>query len=181
MVYGFAKQSGGDLSITSTENLGTEVTISLPTASAAHKPTDDIIVSEPPVAKSSAKVLVIEDQPEVRDVLRRLLESLGLEVAIAVDGASGREHLIQHGAPNLLITDIVMPGEVSGLDIAAFAQERFPRLAILIISGYTESNTSHFPFLRKPFTLAELRGKVTTMLAEPAEPIAFRPRDANQA
>lgn len=165
MVYGFVKQSGGDLNITSTANLGTEVTISLPTAAPSSQPNVNILVSEPAPIPTHAKVLVVEDQSEVRDVLQRLLESLGLDVSIAVTGDAGKEVLLEQGEPDLLITDIVMPGDTNGYALAAFAQERYPNLAILIISGYSESHDSEWPFLHKPFSLTELRDKVTTLLA----------------
>lgn len=169
MVFGFVKQSGGDLHITSTENLGTEVTISLPTTSAASQPNVSRLISEPALMPQKAKVLVVEDQREVRDVLQRLLESLGLVVSIATSGDEGKRVLAEQGEPDLLITDIVMPGETSGYDLAAFAQERFPQLAILIISGYSESHDSEWPFLHKPFSLNELREKVTQLLARKAK------------
>lgn len=170
MVFGFVKQSGGDLNITSTENLGTEVTISLPTAAPTSKPDVHVLSSEPPSIPAHAKVLVVEDQQEVRDVLQRLLESLGLEVTIAISGDAGIQVLLDHGEPDLLITDIVMPGETSGYELAAFAQERYPELAILTISGYSESHDSEWPFLHKPFSLNELRDKVTALLAPRSRP-----------
>jgi signal transduction histidine kinase len=179
MVFGFVKQSGGDLNITSTENLGTEVTISLPTAAPSSQPNVDILVSEPVAIPAHAKVLVVEDQQEVRDVLQRLLESLGLELSISVTGDAGKQVLIDQGEPDLLITDIVMPGDTSGYALAAFAQERYPNLAILIISGYSESHDSEWPFLHKPFSLNELRDKVTALLApqiQPATTLAPQPR-----
>lgn len=164
MVYGFVKQSGGDLNITSTENLGTEVTISLPIVDANSEPEIDTLVSQPTALPAHAKVLVVEDQKEVRDVLQRLLESLGLDVSIAISGDAGKQMLIDEEVPDLLITDIVMPGDTSGYELAAFAQQRCPNLAILIISGYSESHDNEWPFLHKPFSLNELRGKVTTLL-----------------
>lgn len=165
MVFGFVKQSGGDLNITSTENLGTEVTISLPTVDANSEPETDIRASQPTALPAHAKVLVVEDQKEVRDVLQRLLESLGLDVSIAISGDAGKQMLIDEEVPDLLITDIVMPGDTSGYELAAFAQQRCPNLAILIISGYSESHDNEWPFLHKPFSLNELRDKVTRLLA----------------
>ncbi len=168
MVFGFVKQSGGDLNITSTENLGTEVTISLPTVDVDSEPENDLLVTQPMALPAHAKVLVVEDQKEVRDVLQRLLESLGLDVSIAISGDAGKQMLIDNQVPDLLITDIVMPGDTSGYELAAFAQQRCPNLAILIISGYSESHDNEWPFLHKPFSLNELRDKVTRLLAAQA-------------
>jgi len=165
MVYGFAKQSGGDLNITSHEQRGTTVTISLPMAQTQ---ATDVLATLPaePLQELRGRVLVVEDQSDVREVLQRLLESLGLEVAIAVDGDRGRDYLTTQPAPDLLITDIVMPGSFDGHEVAALARKLHPELAILIISGYAKSHDSDFPFLRKPFSLNDLRKTVTELLTQ---------------
>ena len=164
MVYGFAKQSGGDLHIESRPGAGTEVILRLPTLDAQGQ----ILVAEPAqrtlLEAGRARLLVVEDQPQVREVMQRLLESQGFEVDVVVDGDQARRRLEQNPAYDMLITDVVMPGATNGYELSRYAKRRAPDMAVLVISGYAIDHDTGFEFLSKPFSLEELLNTVVDIL-----------------
>lgn len=155
MVEGFSRQSGGDFAIDSTEGQGTKVTIVLP----LHL---DLVISEQGEARSAAAVpqnlsiLVVEDRSTLRQMLKRTLTQLGHEVRTARNGADALAQIDRDGAPRLLITDVVMPGPLRGPDLAETLRQDHPKLAVLLISGYSDDYQGSFRFLRKPFSADEL-------------------------
>lgn len=175
MVYGFVRQSNGHVTIYSEPGLGTSVRIFLPaiavSAEAHHAP--------PPVQahapRGSETILVVEDDPYVRSHVISSLESLGYRVILAADGREALQ-LLQGGAgPDLLFTDIVMPGGVSGWDLAAKARDMLPALRVLFTSGYPQEALTRqgkleeqAPMLSKPYRLAELARRVRETL-DPGE------------
>jgi PAS domain S-box-containing protein len=163
MVYGFARQSGGAVTIVSDPGRGTIVRLFLPLA--ADGPSSDAPRSagndEPAVAGRT--ILVVEDEADVRSVVRRQLESLGHRVLVAE--AAAEALLLLHGpaAPDLLLTDVVLASGMSGVDLAAGARAARPGLPVVFMSGYTavpeaqrRIRETGAPFLSKPFEASQL-------------------------
>ncbi|MDD0976985.1 hybrid sensor histidine kinase/response regulator [Pseudomonas fontis] len=171
MVYGFAQQSGGRASIQSAPGQGTRITVMLPRYQGSLPPQ----VIEQPLPKAQGlgkgeRVLLIDDEPTLRMLIREALEEEGYEVNAAGDAQSGLALLDSLGAIDLLITDIGLPGGFSGRQVASAARARFPQLRTLFITGYTEAAiTDGEPLeegvglLTKPFALETLIDKVTQM------------------
>ncbi|MFL6844146.1 MAG: ATP-binding protein [Allosphingosinicella sp.] len=170
-IFGFARQSGGDVRIDSTPGVGTTVSLYLPrstaVAEAARAPALALDETEPTVAGTS--ILVVEDDPRVSRSTVSALEELGYR---PIACASGREALEilerEQGAIELVITDVMMP-EMTGPELVRAAAARWPSLAILYVTGYVgeaggEELSGH-EILRKPFTVATLARAVAGALA----------------
>jgi PAS domain S-box-containing protein len=172
MVYGFVKQSGGHLTIYSEPDLGTCVRIYLP-ASEGKTPgaTTPIKGAEQPYPRGHETILVTEDDPFVLSHARNCLEGLGYRVLAATDGHEAMG-LIESDEPiDVLFTDIVMPGGISGFDLAEKAIKLRPRLKILMTSGYaieTLQSRGRLPpdraILNKPYRKADLARRLRQVL-----------------
>jgi CheY-like chemotaxis protein len=137
MVYGFAKQSNGYVSIYSEAGLGTTVRIYLPNVAASgQKSSDQISAEEESVPRGHETILVAEDDPFVRSSVIRRIESLGYGVVAAVNGNDALLKLRANPDVDLLFTDIVMPGGMSGWDLADLARQIRPGLPVVFSSGY---------------------------------------------
>ncbi|MBR0830406.1 PAS domain S-box protein [Bradyrhizobium manausense] len=162
MVYGFAKQSNGHVTIYSEPRLGTTVRIYLPAVVA--KTRDLARPAEAQVAPSGSEtVLIVEDDPFVRSYAVMSLGALGYKVIAAVDGKEALQKLASTSQVDLLFTDIVMPGGVNGWELADIARKRRPGLRVLLTSGYaveTLAANGHVQegalILEKPYRKAEL-------------------------
>jgi len=163
MVYGFAQQSGGDLSIDSTTDRGSVVTLTLPMHS-------EPIVIEAEVSapagrpSESIRALLVEDREPLLLMLERTLQQLDIEVTIAKSSDEALAKVRSAGMPDLLISDIVMPGSMDGLKLAQALRSQNEQLAIVLISGYNDSYTGDYVFLHKPFSVSELEESVTEAL-----------------
>ena len=140
MVYGFVRQSGGRAHLTSTEGKGTTCTLLFPLVDGADK---DATSGESAKAISKLigprKVLLVEDMADVRESIKTQLESLGLEVTTAEDATVGLEALLSSGQTfDLLLTDLGLPGEMDGDDLAKVAAEKSPGMKIITMSGYNK-------------------------------------------
>ena len=172
MVYGFASQSGGELHIDSEPDAGTTVTLSLP-LTAAHVQSAAVTVTMPDEPQETgARLLIVEDQPQVRAVMQRLLTSQGFNVDVVADAAAAWDRLQQADNYDLLVTDVVMPGPFNGYELSRRARARQPQLAILVISGYATDHDDDFHFLAKPFSLEQLLSSVQQALRNQAAPTA---------
>jgi PAS domain S-box-containing protein len=172
-IYGFAKQSGGSAIIESTMGQGTTVSLYLPRAEAP-------VIEEAPSSSEQNSVdghgkvvLVVEDQPEVREVIEMALTDQGYRTLAAVDGVSARKLLENNERIDLLLTDVVMPKGVSGIELARQARRLRPDLKILLVSGFPRdldgsagNIPEEFAFLEKPFRLQELAAAVASMFSE---------------
>ncbi|HEY0043025.1 MAG TPA: PAS domain S-box protein [Allosphingosinicella sp.] len=164
-VYGIAQQSGGSVRIESALGEGTTVAILLPVAEAASAaaPSDVAAASAAPRG-GSARVLVIDDDPDVRAFLADSLEGLGHAVVSVASGEEGLERL-QDWRPDLALIDFAMPG-MNGADTARAARALHAALPIVFVTGYAESGQleaalgGNAPVLRKPFTLEALAAAV---------------------
>lgn len=153
-VYGIVEQSGGRITVDTAPSKGTLFEIWLPCCGPPPAPAPAAV--ETPASASpahGARILIVEDQAGVRDLMRDVLSSAGYEVYEAGSGSSALAHCEEDGeAIDLLITDLVMPG-MDGRTLAAALSSRFPALRVLFISGQTEGleESSGMRFLRKPF------------------------------
>ncbi len=178
MVHGFIIQSGGFVTIDSSEGEGTTVTMYLPRCfdgmpdmSADGK--TDAENSGPPLSRGE-RVLVVEDDPDVRAMTVTMLSDLGYETIEASDGHQALALLERTPAPNLLFTDMVLAGGLSGADIARRARTLSPETKILFTSGYADDVLDHetddkdlntVPMVTKPFSKAELAEKLRSVLS----------------
>jgi len=116
------------------------------------------------------RVLLVEDEDTVRNVVARLLKKLGYEVSSAANADEAIAFFDGGGSFDLVVTDIVMPG-LSGIEMSEVLKARFPELRFLFISGYTSRELGTAPaappepFLPKPFTMQELAEEVRKALA----------------
>jgi len=157
-VYGFAHQSGGAVTVASALDRGTTITLYLPRAfaalTAAPEAADATLV--PQVAGT---VLVVEDNREVADVTVGLLEQLGYRTLFS-DNASVALARLQGGEKiDLVLSDIVMPGGMDGIELAAEVRRQFPAIPVLLTSGYSDAARAaelRYAILRKPFELSDL-------------------------
>jgi CheY-like chemotaxis protein len=170
MVYGFAQQSGGHLSIQSREGEGTVVTIYLPAV--AGVPESAPREKTPPeTVDHQARILVVEDEPQVLQFVTAQLIGLGYDVT-AVSTAQDALTLLQAGQPfDLLFSDVVLPKAMSGVDLVKKAHEIRPELKVLLTSGYPQDVFEQHgrpdagtPLLRKPYRRKELAESVRTVL-----------------
>ena len=139
MVYGFAKQSGGHVKIYSEVGHGTTLRVYLPRAKAGAVQSNDSS-SEVPLPTDTATILVVEDNPDVRPVVVAQLKELGYEV-IEAENATVALSILETSSPiDLLFTDIVMPGAMTGDQLAREALRMRPELKVLFTSGFAEAS-----------------------------------------
>jgi len=172
MVYGFAKQSGGSVSIRSTPGEGTSVTLLLARSALQAEVTIEPEAAHEHSGQTGETVLVAEDDDDVRAYTVATLRELGYQVLEAADGPAALAVLEQHeGAPvRLLFTDVVMP-RMSGRELASQARARWPELKVLYTSGYPRDAIMRdgrldlgVELLMKPFTLRSLAARVREIL-----------------
>jgi len=171
-VYGFAKQSGGAARIESQVGKGTTVRIFIPRADGqvvAGAALHEGLHETPPAA---ATILVVEDDPDVREIIVGILSDLGYRTLVATNGPEALAILNRENPVDLLFTDIVMPAGMSGTELARQASRLRPELKVLLSSGYTReanrwrSAAVEFPFIAKPYRPTTLRKKLEEVLAE---------------
>jgi PAS domain S-box-containing protein len=163
-VHGFAHQSGGTVTINTEVGRGTIVTLYLPKAQTEPRP---LATGRSAEGSSGGAVLLIEDNPDVLEVTTSMLHELGFEVT-AASGVEMAMQLAQSRAFDLIISDIVIPGEIDGVALARALRAQQPNIPILLVTGYSETmrNTdADFPVLRKPFDLAELSRATARLIA----------------
>ena len=163
MVYGFARQSGGNLTIDSLIDKGSVVTLSLPLYVAESESSNDKR-SHNESTDNVVRVLVVEDRDFLLHMLERTLEQMGMQVDIASNADDALDIVTATGLPDLLVCDVMMPGSMDGPGLAAVLRERNPDLPILLISGYSETVDPTYGFLRKPFSMTELEQAIDEVL-----------------
>jgi PAS domain S-box-containing protein len=166
-VYGFARQSGGAATIDSQPGKGTTVTLYFPATTEPLEIDADEVVAAP--VERSARILLVEDTDEVAQVTAGLLREFGYDVLRARDGNAALA-LIE-AAPadiDLVLTDLVMPGGLSGLQLARQLRERYAALPIVMTTGYSaaaqEAEREGYEIVRKPYDFRELRKAVAAKL-----------------
>ncbi len=141
MVYGFLRQSGGNITVDSKIGVGTTFKLFLPLANKdSVKSTKSLTeVKNLPQVKYQGTILVVEDDDNVRSVAAHMLVDAGFEVVTARDGNSGLKQFIDHPEIDLVFSDIVMPGGMNGIEMAKRILSRNPNAPILLVTGYTEN------------------------------------------
>jgi PAS domain S-box-containing protein len=170
MIYGFARQSKGHVKIYSEVGHGTTVRLYLPVAEAAPaRPVEDTAALE--VAPGTATILVVEDNNEVRMVAVTILKGLGYRIVEADNGASAMAILRGGERIDLLYTDVIMPGGMSGVALAREARALRPDLPVLFTSGFAGAQIQEIAgpekvedFLIKPVRRQELAHKIREIL-----------------
>jgi len=168
-VYGFAKQSGGTATIQSEPGRGTTIRIYLPATDA---PVDVEKKNEQargePATRMGA-VLLVEDSEEVATILAEYLEQLGFAVDHAWNASEALRNLEGKGPYHLVVTDILMPGSVAGVDLARSVRRNHPEIPILLTTGYSaraqEAVREGFSVLQKPYDLQTLSDAIRDLQA----------------
>ncbi|PBP36151.1 hybrid sensor histidine kinase/response regulator [Pseudomonas syringae] len=176
MVYGFVRQSGGQIRVESVEGQGTSVVMHLPrhTAENAPRAVEPEVIEEPP-HHTSETVLVVDDEPSVRMLVAEVISGLGYNCLEAADAQSGLQILQSDTRIDLLISDIGLPGGMNGREMADAAGDCRPGLPTLFITGYAKTSVLDDCHLRpctqvltKPFGLDALAGRVTGLIGADA-------------
>jgi two-component system NtrC family sensor kinase len=166
-VYGFVMQSGGDVTVASKLEEGTTVTLYFPRSRAAADAAEG--ASADPHAPHHARILVVDDNPEVATVTATLLEQLGYEARVANGPKRALDEIRSGAGYDLVFSDIVMPGGMNGVELALTLRAHDARLPIILATGYHDSVRDNdipaeFPILRKPFKQVELGRVVASLL-----------------
>jgi two-component system, NtrC family, sensor kinase len=158
-VYGFARQSGGGASISTSARRGTAVTLFLPRSfETPAKPRQEIASAA--AAPPAGTVLIVEDNAEVAAVGQDYLEQLGYAVRHAASAQAGLDLLAGEGGIDVVFSDILMPGGMNGLQLADTVRRLYPEIAVLLTTGYSSSAQDAvrrgFAVLQKPYDFAAL-------------------------
>ena len=173
MIHGFMHQSGGHVRLRSEVGQGTTVAIYLPRhLESGTGAADGNEASQSSNRMTSAVVLVVEDEPDVRMIIVEVLSDLGYTVHVAADGRSGLKFLESGTRIDLLLTDVGLPGGMNGRQLADAARQQRPDLSVLFVTGYAESVAASdgrmepgMQVMTKPFSLDALAAKVQGIVA----------------
>lgn len=172
MIYGFVRQSAGQVRIYSEEGDGTMVCLYLPRSDNAPAPTDQHAKSSPERAEQGETVLIVDDEATIRMLVSEILQDLGYDTLEASDGLTAQRIIQSDARIDLLITDVGLPGGMNGRQLADAARESRPDLATLFITGYAENAAlSHGHLgsgqhvLTKPFAMDDLAARVRDLLS----------------
>jgi PAS domain S-box-containing protein len=188
-VYGFVTQSGGHVDIDSRPDAGTTITLYLPARPA---PDTERVAATANVGEqpSTGRVLVVEDDPEVLKVTVESLRTLGYEVLTATDGLSALAILRRDPDIEILLSDVVMPCGLNGVELAREAMRLRPQLRILLASGYPRAalsasggaatGTEEFPFLAKPYRGSELADALRALRGGVKDDAGFAPESSTR-
>jgi PAS domain S-box-containing protein len=180
MVYGFARQSGGQVRIDSIPGQGTEVRLLLPRLAAAMPAPQDVDGDAPlPAASRKGLVLVVDDEADIRNVMAEVLRLQGYTVMEAADAPQALRQLQERGQergrggrPDMLVTDVGLPNGMNGRQLADQVRMLWPQIPVLLVTGYAESTVmrnetlpAQMELLTKPFAMTALAAKVGAMLA----------------
>ncbi len=158
MAYGFAKQSGGGVTIHSQPGQGTTVLLVLPQATP--EPEANLPGEDSDLPHGGELVLLVEDEPNVRRIVRQQLIDLGHPVIEAENGRQALDMIDQILDIAIVVSDVIMPGGLNGRQLAETVLERHPAMRIVLMSGYTDEaaaeGANDLPVLAKPFVRQDL-------------------------
>lgn len=168
MVYGFMRQSGGGVTARNLDEGGAEFALYFPRARGMVDPERTQSVQ---TRGHGERVLMVEDQPQVAELGQAILADLGYAV-VHVPSATDALRLLESDSDfALLFTDIVMPGDMNGVELATTVTGEYPQIPILLTTGYSDraldAESRNFPLVRKPYRRAELAQKIRTLLEGP--------------
>ena len=175
MIYGFAKQSGGQVRIYSEPGEGTTVKIYLPRylGEAVEEAASEIQTSKPTALAQGETVLVVDDEVVVRMLVTETLADLGYHALEAADATAGLKILDSDARIDLLITDVGLPGGMNGRQMADAARRQRPKLRVLFITGYAENAAigngrlePGMQVLSKPFAMEQLAARIRSILKQ---------------
>ncbi|RYD86611.1 MAG: response regulator, partial [Sphingobacteriales bacterium] len=174
MAHGFVHQSGGHIDIESEEGLGTTIHILLPRTDAQLSAKSGATLDTS--KGGSETILVVDDEQDILDNVAAILRDFGYRVLTASSADDAVTRLTEQIRIDLLFTDVIMPGEVSAIELAEKARALHPELRVLFTSGYTENAMIHngrldegINLLSKPYGRAELASAVRTLLSASSE------------
>ncbi len=168
-IYGFAKQSGGEIRVTSAPGEGATFTLYLPRTDRV--PQDEVAAVPDSLADGHGTcVLVVEDNEAVGQFARATLTELGYRTTHAPDGESALKLLAEsNGSFDVVFSDVVMPG-MNGVELARTVRDRYPDLPVVLTSGYSnvlaQEGADGFELLRKPYSMEELSHTLRTVVSE---------------
>lgn len=176
MVYGFAKQSGGSVQISSEVDIGTTIDIFLPAAKEIQSEIQPKIHRSAGLhRKASGKVLIVDDESDLLEVTSSYVKDLGFSVIPASDGNLALRLLESNPDIEFLLTDIVMPGGINGVSLAKQVRKRLPNIKILYMSGFPSGVIADksgieldAPLITKPFSFDELVTAMDDLICEVA-------------
>jgi len=169
MVYGFAKQSGGTVTVASEPGLGTTITLYFPVAEGA---IEAAAAAPRAIDQPGAEtVLVVDDRPEVADLAQAMLEEAGYTVHVSYSPSDALAKMAALGGVDLLFSDVIMPGNMNGVMLAREAIKRHPETKVLLTTGYadesierTDAAGDRFDVLHKPYRQTDLARRVRIVL-----------------
>jgi CheY-like chemotaxis protein len=158
-VFGFAKQLGGAVTVASRPGHGSTFTIYLPASRGG-------LAEDRASAGALGRVLIVEDDTLVAELAAGMLDELGFEATVTHSAKEALEQLAAGDRPKLIFSDIVMPGGISGIELARKVRNRFPELPILLTTGYSEqvAGSHGFPVLQKPYEMDALASALGNLL-----------------
>ncbi len=173
MIYGFVRQSGGQVRIYSEIGRGTTVCIYLPRyLGVVEEAARPAVLADAPRAGRDETVLVVDDEPTIRMLIVEILNELGYTALEATDGAAGLKILQSDARIDLLVTDVGLPGDMNGRQVADAARVVRPQLKVLFITGYAENAILRYGHLdpgmhvlTKPFTMEALAARIKQLIA----------------
>jgi PAS domain S-box-containing protein len=160
-VYGFALQTKGAVALNSKEGHGTSITLYLPSSNRSPE-----LAAARKRGEGVARILIVEDDAVVAELAGALLDELGYESEMVNSGREALARLTRDNAFDLIFADIIMPGGISGLELARKIRERFPELPILLTTGFSEAmgESMEFPLIAKPYDFEALQTTLEGLL-----------------
>ena len=177
MIYGFVKQSEGNIRMFSEPGLGTTLDMFLPATKerAGKRITESVDAEKMPMHFESIKALVVDDEYDLLEVASTYFEDLGFEVIAVTNGEQAMQSIDSNPDIELLVTDIVMPGGMNGTRLSIEAKKKIPNIKVLYMSGFPSGviadksgTVLDAPLLTKPYSLHELASALEALLLEPA-------------
>lgn len=173
MIYGFVKQSGGQVRISSRIGVGTTIQVFLPRHDEREMSAEETAdLAKAPRAATGDTVLIVDDEPSVRMLITEVLGELGYTAIEAADGSSALRVLQSDARIDLLVTDVGLPGGMNGRQLADFGRVARPKLKVLFITGYAEKNVmagnqleTGMGILTKPFAMEGLAGRIKELIS----------------
>jgi PAS domain S-box-containing protein len=171
MIQGFVEQSGGFVHVESAVGQGTRISLYLPRTATSVVQSEDTNIEYTYTDSVTATVLVVEDDPGVREIVVGILQELGCGIVEADNGKTALSLLAERQDIDVLFTDVVLPGGISGPDIIIEARKRKPDIKVILTSGYPDGEIDGLAadgeqplFIRKPYRQKELAKLLQTVL-----------------